>query len=40
MKPFRAFGFSDHTWMEGVALSSVCGLAVAADRKLTIWGCS
>jgi hypothetical protein len=30
MKPFRAFGFSDHTWMEGVALSSVCGLAYYA----------
>jgi len=30
MKPFRAFGFSNHTWMEGVALSSVCGLAYYA----------
>jgi hypothetical protein len=30
MKPFRAFEFSNHTWMEGVALSSVCGLAYYA----------
>jgi len=30
MKPFRAFGFSNHTWMEGVALSSVCGLSYYA----------
>jgi len=30
MKQFRAFGFSNHTWIEGVALSSVCGLAFYA----------
>jgi hypothetical protein len=34
MKPFLAFRFSNHTWMEGVALSSVCGLAYCAEFLL------
>lgn len=30
MKQFPTFRFSNHTWMEGVALSSVCALAYYA----------